>query len=342
MLLSVNDLESNLFQDASLTWVDLCLRVLAWSWTLNKSCSLVSVEQILFKDPDLVQPLALPNSGPKSEPSAVLELEILAKSEGLNFQFSVSCSHVWEFISCKLVRFWPKPFKKSCSTHVTLQQGAIGSSNHQPVRELEGQENGVSVVFLGSFESDWLNRASTHRGRPGLRSRAPRGSLAPSPPVRENESRALAPHLSMSHCLSLLLALCHAVCWSRAPRRRVLLPLQAPAPLASTTSSSTSSFSICAASFPAPSFAVAGMAAAAGPPVHVAGTPRTVSGRAKIKHRCGFLSPGRGASSPPLSASTIAAGIAVPEPSPAPFMPRERRRGDKEIETLSWFQMLNS
>jgi hypothetical protein len=23
-------------------------------------------------------------------------------------------------------------------------------------------------------------------------------------------------------------------------------------------------------------------------------------------------------------------------------MPRERRRGDKEIETFSWFQMLNS
>jgi hypothetical protein len=31
-----------------------------------------------------------------------------------------------------------------------------------------------------------------------------------------------------------------------------------------------------------------------------------------------------------------------PPPSPAPFMPREGRRGDKEIETISWFQMLNS
>ena len=69
-----------LFHDACLTLVDQWFRVLAWSWTLNKSWSLSGVEQTLFLDQALIRLLIISNSCLKFECSAVLDLKNLAKS----------------------------------------------------------------------------------------------------------------------------------------------------------------------------------------------------------------------------------------------------------------------
>ena len=55
-----------------LTCVDQLFGLHAWSWTLNKSWSLSGVEQTLFLDQAMIQPLSSSNSGLKFECSAVL------------------------------------------------------------------------------------------------------------------------------------------------------------------------------------------------------------------------------------------------------------------------------
>ena len=44
-----------LYRDAILTWFELWLRVFAWQWNLNKSCSSSYVEQTLFNGQGLDQ-----------------------------------------------------------------------------------------------------------------------------------------------------------------------------------------------------------------------------------------------------------------------------------------------
>ena len=70
MLLSVGIAKLVLFHDMVLTYVDQLFGVLAWSWTLNKSCSLSGVKQTLFLDQDLFQLLSGSNSGLKFESAA--------------------------------------------------------------------------------------------------------------------------------------------------------------------------------------------------------------------------------------------------------------------------------
>ena len=57
MLLSVGIAKLVLFHDMVLTYVDQLFGVLAWSWTLNKSCSLSGVQQTLFFGP---RPISTP------------------------------------------------------------------------------------------------------------------------------------------------------------------------------------------------------------------------------------------------------------------------------------------
>jgi len=81
MLLSVGIAKLVLFHDMVLTCVDQLSRVLAWSWTLNKSCSLSGVKQNLFLDQDLFQLLCCSNSGLKFESAAVFNPEKYSKSK---------------------------------------------------------------------------------------------------------------------------------------------------------------------------------------------------------------------------------------------------------------------
>ena len=69
-----------LYRDATLTYVDQSLIVLAWSCTLNKIWSLSGVEQTLFLDQELDQLVSKSNWALNLESMAVLELKNLAKS----------------------------------------------------------------------------------------------------------------------------------------------------------------------------------------------------------------------------------------------------------------------
>ena len=81
MLLSVGIAKLVLFHDMVLTCVDQLSGVLAWSWTLNKSCSLSGVKQTLFLDQDLFQLLSGSNSGLKFESAAIFSPRKYSKSE---------------------------------------------------------------------------------------------------------------------------------------------------------------------------------------------------------------------------------------------------------------------
>ena len=98
----------------------------------------------------------LPNSIPKT--ASFTEFVDL----GLNIwiSFLVSCTPLWEFMSRKPVGIWSSTCKQCCSTLVDLHNGASGWINHQPVWELEEEEDSSFSRFCIS-----LNGAKVHRGR---------------------------------------------------------------------------------------------------------------------------------------------------------------------------------
>ena len=80
-----------LYRDATLTYVDQSLTVLAWSCTLNKSWSLSGVEQTLFLDQELYQLVRKSNRGSNLEPEAVYSTQNFTKSGNWNFSFRLAC-----------------------------------------------------------------------------------------------------------------------------------------------------------------------------------------------------------------------------------------------------------
>ena len=70
-----------LYRDATLTYVDQSLIVLAWSCTLNESLSLSGVEQTLFLDQEPDQLETKSNRGSKIESAAVFRLRNILSQE---------------------------------------------------------------------------------------------------------------------------------------------------------------------------------------------------------------------------------------------------------------------
>ena len=82
----VENPNSKVYRDATLTWVKLWLRVFSWQWNLNKSCSTCYVEQTLFLDQGFIRLLIISNRAFKNQLSAVLKLQ---KSAVLELKYSV-------------------------------------------------------------------------------------------------------------------------------------------------------------------------------------------------------------------------------------------------------------
>jgi hypothetical protein len=66
-----------LFHVVALTIVKEWILFKIQGLTLNKSCTLVGVQQTLFKDPSLKLSLSLSNNGPKLESAAIFPSEII-------------------------------------------------------------------------------------------------------------------------------------------------------------------------------------------------------------------------------------------------------------------------
>ena len=75
----------------------------------------------------------------------------------LNFRLSVFMYLSLVNLVCKPCQFWPNSFNQGCSTHVALQQGEIGWSNHQMVWEiLRGEVGGFSRLETEfNFQVSW-------------------------------------------------------------------------------------------------------------------------------------------------------------------------------------------
>ena len=82
----VENPNSKVYRDATLTRVKLRLRLFAWQWNLNKSCSPYYVEQTLFLDQGLIRLLRVSIRDFKNQLSAVLKLQ---KSAVLELKYSV-------------------------------------------------------------------------------------------------------------------------------------------------------------------------------------------------------------------------------------------------------------
>ena len=106
-----------------LTYVDQLSKVLAWSWTLNKSLSLSGVQQTLFLDQSLIQLLSGSNSGLKFECSAPFEL-----SEIFCPRLTTASWHVSEFLSSKFV--WQLVWIPYYELEYTVWRKQLNKSHH--------------------------------------------------------------------------------------------------------------------------------------------------------------------------------------------------------------------